>query len=287
MSNQETKGYLIAATLSRSFYDAAVECIISLKDEVPDAQVAFFTHDDWVQDEHRYLFDHLFTPCPVHNRTKLWALDKTPFDVTMYIDADCYVITDEITEVFDHMENAGPDVDILMSENRPYNAKVVYFQSSEQSPDGEARELQHYKDEHVQMYKDGIAEKFRWHCGVFVWRKNDKTQKLWKEWLRYYRNHNETEDKEGCDPYPRSLAYWDTFAFWRVLKEQPELGINIQRLPKDAKYNFVIGYRPTEIRYGEEIAVQHYTIPPSLVRQETRKDETALNATFGSIDILR
>lgn len=50
-----TKGYLIAATLSRSFYDAAVECIISLKDEVPDAQVAFFTHDDWVQDEHRYL----------------------------------------------------------------------------------------------------------------------------------------------------------------------------------------------------------------------------------------
>lgn len=287
MSNSESRGYLIAATLSRSFYDAAVECIIGLKDEVPDAKVAFFTHEEWVQDKHRPLFDHLFTPCPVHNRTKLWALDKTPFDVTMYIDADCYVITDEITEVFDHMAAAGPECDILMSENRPYNAKVVYFQSSVQAEDGEARELDHYRDEHIELYKSNKAEKFRWHCGMFVWRKNDKTQKLWKEWLRYYRKHNESPNREGCDPWPRSLAYWDTFAFWRVLHDQPELGINIQKMPKDAKYNFVIGYKKTEIRYGEEIAVLHYTIPPSVVSQETMNDETALNATFGSIDVLR
>ena len=285
MESQQTKGYLICATLSRAFYDAAVQCIIGLKDEVPDAQVAFFTHEDWVQDEHRYLFDHLFTPTPVHNRTKLWALDKTPFDVTMYIDADCHIITDEITEVFDHMEEAGPDCDVLMSENRPYNAKVVYFQSSDQAEDGVAKELEHFKEQDIQLYRDGKAEKFRWHCGMFVWRKNEKTQKLWSEWLRYYRKHNESFDREGCDPYPRGLAYWDTFAFWRVMKEQ-DLGINIQKMPKDAKYNFVIGYKQTEIRYGEEIAVLHYTIPPSVVAEETIH-ETTLNTTFGSIDVLR
>ena len=287
MNSKQSRGYLVCATLAKPFYEAAIEMIKGLKDEVPDAKVAFFTHDDWIEDEHRPLIDHLFTPCPVHNRTKLWALDKTPFDTTMYIDADCHVLTEEIEEVFDHMEEAGPECDILMSENRPYNSKVVFFQDKHQAPDGEARELHHYNGEHIELYRQGKAHKFRWHCGMFVWRKNEKTQKLWKEWLRIYRLHNETEPRgAGCDPYPASLAYWDTFAFWRVLHEQAELGIDIRRMPKDAKYNFVIGYKTTELLYGEEAAVLHYTIPPEDVARRTR-NEKGLDPTCGSLSILK
>ena len=84
----ETKGYLLVATLTKPFYEAMVMCVESLKDEVPDAKVAVFTHEEWVRDEDRHLFDHLITPVPAHCRTKLWALPQTPFDITCYLDVD-------------------------------------------------------------------------------------------------------------------------------------------------------------------------------------------------------
>ena len=61
MNSNQSRGYLVCATLAKPFYEAAIEMIKGLKDEVPDAKVAFFTHDDWIEDEHRPLIDHLFT----------------------------------------------------------------------------------------------------------------------------------------------------------------------------------------------------------------------------------
>ena len=115
----QTRGYLLVATVSKPFYDALVMCVESLKDEVPDAKVAVYTHEAWVTDEDRKLFDHLITPVPVHVRTKLWALSRTPFDITCYLDVDGFVLSDEIEEVFDLLG----DNDVVMSENRPNNAK--------------------------------------------------------------------------------------------------------------------------------------------------------------------
>ena len=57
-------------------------------------------------------------------------------------------------------------------------------------------------------------------------------------------------------------------------------------MPKDAKYNYVTGYRETELRYGEEYAVFHYTIPPELVHEETY-NETNIDPTCGSLDLLK
>jgi hypothetical protein len=279
---EESRGYLYVATLSRAYYQAMVGSIQSLKDEIPHAQVAVFTHEDWIEDEHRPLFDHLYTPVPVHCRTKLWALDKTPFDLTMYVDADSYVVSPELEEPFGFME---PDVDLLMTENRPYNSKVVYFtEDNIEGPGIPSRELEHYVNSDIELIRQGKGHKFRWHCGMFVYRKNEKTQKLWSEWLRIYRKHNETQN--GHLPYPKSLTYWDTFAFWRALHDNPDLGINVQRLPNDAKYNFVTGYKTTELRPGTEIALNHYTIPPEWVK-ETLVNETGINLIFGSFDRFR
>jgi hypothetical protein len=282
----ESRGYLLVATLSKAYYEGRVSCVESLKDELPHAQVAVFAHEEWITEDHRKLFDHVFTPVPVHNRTKLWALDKTPFDVTCYLDADSYVISPDIDEVFDHMEKAGPDVDLLMTENRAYNSKVVYFQEESQN-NGEARELEHYREDHIELYRQGKAHKFRWHCGMLVYRKNDKTDKLWSEWVRYYRLHNESINFEGIRPFPKSLAYWDTFAFWRVLHEQNEhLGVVVKRLPNDAKYNFVTGYKETEIKSGHQKAVLHYTIPSEYAR-ETTIHEASLNSTYGNFETFK
>ena len=278
---QPTKGFICAATLSYAYYEAMVTMVESLKDEIPDAKIAVFTHEEWVTDQDRELFDHLFTPTPVHNRTKLWALDKTPFDITCYIDVDCHVIDPGLNDIFDELTD---DCDIMMSENRPYNSKVVYFQDADQN-NGVPRELHHYNDDHIALAKAGQAHKFRWHCGMFVYRKNEVTDKVWTEWVRLYRLHNETPDNSGMGKYPRSLAYWDTFAFWRLLHET-DLDIKIKRLPNDAKYNFVTGYRENELKYGTKKSVLHYTIPPEYVRETTIR-ETGLDTTCGSFDIFK
>lgn len=280
----QTKGFLYVASLSKAYYQAMVYSIESLKDELPDAQVAVYTHTDWVQDKDRHLFDHLFTPCPVHCRAKLWALDKSPFDLTMYIDADSYVESPEIIEPLDMLEE-NPDVDVYMSENRPYNSKVVYFTEDDmEGPGIPAREMEHYIEADMELVRQGKGHKFRWHCGMFAWRKNERTQKLWAEWLRCYRKHHETQN--GYKPYPKSLTYWDTFAFWRALHENQDLGVNIKRLPNDAKYNFVTGYKTTELRPGTVKALNHYTIPPEWVK-ENLIDETGIDLNIGNFNRLR
>ena len=278
------RGYLLVASLSKPFYDAGVMAIQSLKDEVPDAKVAFFTHEEFVEDEHRHLFDHLYTGIPVHCRAKLWALPRTPFDTTVYLDCDTYVVSPEVEEVFDHLEDKGSDV--VMSENRPYNAKVVYFTHDDQvGPGIPGKELNHANEEHLKLFRDGKAHKFRWHCGMFAYHKNERTQKLWEQWLYWYKKH--TVEK-NTKPFPKGLEYWDTFAFWRTLYENPDFDVDIQRLPMDAKYNFVTGYRESELRLGHKKAVVHYTIPPDYTLEgNILKDEANIDSSYGSFDYLK
>ena len=72
----ETRGYLAVATLSKPFYDAMVMMVQSLKDEVPDAKVAVFTHEEWVRDEDRELFaSYNSSASSLWNKT--WALPQT------------------------------------------------------------------------------------------------------------------------------------------------------------------------------------------------------------------
>jgi len=276
----ENKGYLLVSTMSRAFYEAMVMAVESLKDEVPDAKVAVFTHEEWIRDQDRPLFDHIVTPVPVHVRTKLWALEQSPFDKTIYLDCDIFVLNNEIEEVWDHLG----DHDVVMSENRPYNAKVVYFTHDDQvGPGIKGAELEHYRSEHMDLYRQGKAHKFQWHCGMFAWNKNERTQKLWQEWLKWYRRHTE----QTTSPFPRGLAYWDTFAFWRALYENPELNVDIKRMPNDAKYNFVTGYKETELRPGSEKSVLHYTIDPEYTKEGFIIHETSFDTTYGSFETFR
>jgi len=277
----KTRGYLIASSLARSFYEAMVMAVESLKDEVPDAKVAVFTHEEWIRDEDRKLFDHIITPVPVHCRTKLWALPQTPFDQTIYLDADIFVLNNEIEEVFDYLD----DADVVMSENRPYNAKVVYFtHDNQEGPGIPGRELEHYKDLDMELYRQGKAHKFQWHCGMFAWNKNERTQNLWKEWLFWYRKHTE---EQNTKPFPSGLQYWDTFAFWRALYENPDLDVNIKRMPNDAKYNFVTGYKESELRPGTSKSVLHYTIDPDHTKETYIINETGFDTSYGSFDTFR
>ena len=107
-----------------------------------------------------------------------WALTKTPYDITCYVDADIYCQSENIKDIFDELDD---DHDMAMSCNRPYNAKVVYITRD--------RELTHYKPEDKELIKKAKVHEWdfegkegcwrmKWHCGMFLWRKNEHTFKM-------------------------------------------------------------------------------------------------------------
>ena len=158
-NQQQTKGFMLVASFSKPYYDAAVMCADSIKDFYPEAKIALYTHKDWFQEEHRHLFDHVHLEVPVHVRAKLWALTKTPYDITAYIDADIYCQHEDVRHMFDEIDD---EHDMAMTCNRPYNAKVVYISRKE--------ELTHYKPEHKELIKTAKVHEWDFEGPAGCWR---------------------------------------------------------------------------------------------------------------------
>ena len=94
MKTEPTKGFLLVASTRPRFFDLAINAINSIRDNYPDAKVCLVTEEAFC-DGRESIADHLIY-CGDHVREKLWALDKTPFDITMYIDADVEIIHDSL-----------------------------------------------------------------------------------------------------------------------------------------------------------------------------------------------
>jgi len=134
---QQNNGFLYVGSLTKPYYDAAVMSAESIKDYWPEAKCMLFTNEPWVAERRdSRIFDKIVTNVPAHCRAKLWALNRTIFDKTAYMDADTYCESEDIKYIFDELTD---NEDMVMTANRPYNAKVVYFTND--------RELRHYEDE--------------------------------------------------------------------------------------------------------------------------------------------
>lgn len=230
MSNN---GFLYVASLRKGYYRAAKNSAISLRDYYPDAKITLFTHEEWVQPEDHEIFDTIITDgVPKHKRAKLWALDKTPYDLTLYIDCDTEIEHEDIKTVFDLIPD---DVDILFTANRPYNAALTKLSETEEMTE---------------------------HCGLFLYRNNEKTLNLMRAWWGEYLKQNEPD--YDMLHYPPSAKQWDTFTMWRLLT-YGETGVVTGRFPEpDARWNFVTGYKNEELQ-GKPTVIYHYTLPPGLL----------------------
>jgi hypothetical protein len=97
-----------------------------------------------------------------------------------------------------------------------------------------------------------------WHCGVFLYHKNERTSQLFRDWYQGYKEqrNNWPFDEEL---YPRSLQPWDTWTFWRLLNlDGYRNKINIDRFPDDARWNFH-NLRYSELN-GKSIIIYHNTM---------------------------
>jgi len=71
------------------------------------------------------------------------------------------------------------------------------------------------------------------------------------------RNH-----RAGAGPWaPASVAWWDTYAFWRAWREHGErYDFEPALFPDQARWQFIDGYRREELA-GAEPIFTHYTLP--------------------------
>lgn len=229
----ENNGFVYVASLRRGYYRAAKNSALSLLDYWPEAKITLFTHAEWVEEEDYEIFERIVTDgVPYHKRAKLWALDKTPYDLTVYMDCDTEVQHEDIQKIFEQIPD---DVDVLFTANRPYNAALTKLSDTEEMTE---------------------------HCGLFVYRSNPQTLKLMLSWWGEYCKQNDP----GYDRkhYPADAMQWDTFTMWRLLT-YGNTGVKPGRFPDpDARWNFVVGYRQEELQ-GQEIVIYHYTLPSSVL----------------------
>lgn len=97
-------GFVYVASRNPLYYAMAVVSCESLKMFFPDCHVTLFTHDQWV-DEHSVIFDNVVTGIPWDTRSKMWCMARTPYDTTVYLDADSIVLHRDIREIFDLLED--------------------------------------------------------------------------------------------------------------------------------------------------------------------------------------
>lgn len=225
-------GYLIVASYRYAYYKSAVFCAETLKDYYPDAHVTLFTHEQWV-DETADVFDNVTTGIPASKRAKMWAMARTPYEKTMYIDADAQIQHEDIAIAHDYLG----DNDMMMTEVRKYAARCHTF------PGGE----------------------FRWHCGVCLYNDKPVTLQFMQDWFDYYERQQETWDVDP-DLYPPEMSVWDTWTLWRLLHlEGYDEKLKIDKFPQDARWNFH-NFKYEEAS-PEEIVIYHNTI------RENRKSE--------------
>jgi hypothetical protein len=117
-------GYLVVASKQPNFYILAINLIESIMDHNPEAKCTLVTEERFV--DHRADICDKVIICDDHYRAKLWGMAQSPYDITMYIDADCEVVHEDIAKVFDELG----DHDLMftyLGDDRKYVFKEVYF----------------------------------------------------------------------------------------------------------------------------------------------------------------
>lgn len=128
----QSRGFIYVASLKVSYYELAVYSATTLKDYYPDASITLFTHEKFL-DKKCEIFDNVITEIPVHYRSKMWGIARSPYEKTIYIDADSFICHKDIRSMHDHLD----DCDVFFCPVTTYtvgNIKVAYIDKAMTEP---------------------------------------------------------------------------------------------------------------------------------------------------------
>lgn len=234
-------GYVYVASLSKSYYKAAVRSAISLKDNYPDAKITLFTHEEFVDESDNVFFENIITGIPVHIRAKMYGIAKTPYDRTLYLDCDTEIYSSEISKVFEFLDD-GSDI--------KFSPIISHVSKS--------RKI----DENNQL---------EYHGGVILYNNKPLTISLMKDWYDLYLEQISCKwHLSQFKEFSNLMQPWDQFTMWYLLHEVAKYK-NIKSGFIDngnLKWNYIYLLEdvtnPKNEPYREiEPVIYHYTIPRS------------------------
>lgn len=230
LSKQPNNGFIIVASKHTKYLQSALMCYDSLLDHYPDANITLFVSEELYNKTSSLLtrYNVVYSGVPEDKRAKLWALYNTPYENTVYLDSDTFVVNDEIQTIW----NQQKDNDILITKIRRYNSNPKGYMENKEFP-------------------------YIHHGGVFIYSK--KAIPFMKEWWTRWKETRALEIfKETYPDIPPKMKEWDQFYLWYLIYKTDH-GLKIDFFEDDARWNFVTGYFKNELN-GKPPIIEHYTI---------------------------
>lgn len=207
-----SKGYITVATKTYQFVFGAKNLCESILDYNEDAKVTLFT-DQQLYDQYYSeldMFDQVIvTPCqyPDTKREKMWGMAKTPYDLTLYMDADIECRHEDINNVFDRLEGDDMRWVALKKETAPHFAEWAWGPKLlEDGCQGAPDHLSHCGGVCLYDATNSLVREFMmdwYHLYLTTGRNN----KFWPE---------EYNDVKG------SFTQWDQLTVWWLLYHSPK-----------------------------------------------------------------
>ena len=130
---EKSKGFIIVASKNRNFYLYAINLAESIRDYYEDCKICLVTEERFIDARGEDVADDIIF-CDDHYRAKLWGMAKSPYDITMYIDADMEVEHEDIVNVWDELKDHDM-VFTALTDDRSY----IYAERDFDTPEGKAK----------------------------------------------------------------------------------------------------------------------------------------------------
>lgn len=215
MSNQDTtvpeRGFIYVASVNRLYYELAINSCTTLKDYYPDAHVTLFTHEKFLDDRVKGLFDNIVTNIPIHVRAKMWGMARTPYDKTIYIDCDSIIAHRDIKKMHGFLD----ECDMFCGDVADYTVADIRYAHVDR------------KCEYKAMH----------HGSMWGYNKTSLTIDFMQTWFDKFVQQKEAPTWEFDDfAYP-VWQQFDMFTLWRLITNHFNEGfdrfqdLNIRILP--------------------------------------------------------
>lgn len=231
---QKSKGILVVASRKRSFYCYAIQLIDSIRDFDEEVDITLVC-EEWMVDERAEELTNNIIHCNDHYRAKLWGMAQSPYDLTMYLDADMMCEHEDISTVFNELG----DYDVMFSaltRERDY----IYAEYDFDTP-------------------DMGRQSFDLCGGVCLY---DMTKPIVREFMEdWWELTRKQMDKEWWpEGYPTSLQQWDQFSLWWLTKKDPKYkDLKIGIFDDDMRWNYYNAWNWERTRPEKPVVLRHFS----------------------------
>jgi hypothetical protein len=203
-----TKGYLIVASRDEIYYSWATKLLGDIKDFYPEAKVCLVTEERFL-DSRADEADEILI-CDDNYRAKMWGMANTPWDITFYMDADMECMHEDISKVFDELDDND-----MMFTGLPVDRWYIFGPTE---------------------FPGGTFTL----CGaVCLYRKTPIVIEFMQDWYEYYNKQRDGSWWPDEKLYPKHLSVWDQFTLWWLTnKEEKYKDLKIEIFEDDLKWNY-------------------------------------------------